>query len=237
MSSPDSGSPLFARTRWSLVRRACGSTPEARAALGELCEAYWLPVFRVLRRGGREEDAAREVAQEFFAHVLSGGRLEGADPALGRFRSYLLGALRHFESDRRERERRMKRGGGILPEPLTGEEPGTGQGVPWTDHEFDREWALAVVSRAVTAVSEAYAKSGRAAQFERLKPSLLGGDLPSQAALAGELGCTEGALKVAIHRLRRSFREAVKAEISQTLPEAEDADGELRYLIEVLSRL
>lgn len=239
MSSTGSGKPLFAPTRWSLVHRSRGESPEARAALSELCEAYWQSVFRVLRRGGRDEGSARELTQEFFAHVLSGGRLDGVDPGRGKFRSYLLGALRHFESDQRERDRRLKRGGGIAPESLEVlealecEESG---GVPWEDAVFDREWALAVVTRALAVVEGDYAGAGRSELFERLKPALTGGDLPAQASLARELGLTEGALKVAIHRLRRRFREAVKAEIASTLPEAGDADEELRYLVEVLSR-
>lgn len=227
---------LFAPTRWSLVDRARGQSPEARAALAELCEAYWQPVFRVLRRGGRDEDSARELAQEFFAHVLSGGRLDGADPGRGRFRSYLLGALRHFESDRRERDRRLKRGRGVAPESLDAlgsEEPSV---VGWDDAVFDREWALAVVRRAMAAVEADYSQAGRSVQFERLKAALIGGDLPAQVALARELNLTEGALKVAIHRLRRRFRDAVKTEVAQTLPETGDVSDELRYLVEVLSR-
>jgi RNA polymerase sigma-70 factor (ECF subfamily) len=239
MSSTGSGKALFAPTRWSLVHRARGESPEARAALSELCEAYWQPVFRVLRRAGRDEASAREQTQEFLAHVLAGGRLDGADPGRGKFRSYLLGALRHFESDRREREGRLKRGGGMAPESLEALqelEHGEPGGVPWDDAVFDHEWAMAVVRRAMAVVEGDYAGAGRVEWFERLKPALTGGDLPAQAALARELGVTEGALKVAIHRLRRRFRDAVKAEIAQTLPEAGDADEELRYLVEVLSR-
>ncbi len=235
MTTPRSAIAGFAPTRWSLVARARGTTPEARAALSDLCEAYWRPVFKTLRRWHGTDDEARESAQAFFAHVLAGGRLAGADPARGRFRSYLLGALRNFESDVRERSHRLKRGGGVptaslsedgIDEPAT---PGLDPG------RFDREWALTVLERALATVENDLRSADKSGHFERLKPALVGDDLPSPADLARELGLTEGALKVAVHRLRRRFREAVRAEISQTLADGDDVQEELRYLIAVLA--
>src|SRR6185503_10752876 len=108
----------FAATRWTLVLRARGESVEARAALSELCEAYYQPVLRFLRREGREEDAARELAHEFFSRILESGGFDEADPGRGRFRSYLLGALKHFLADQRKREHRLKRGGGVPSESL-----------------------------------------------------------------------------------------------------------------------
>ena len=233
MSSASSSHPLFAPTRWSLVQRAQDGTDAGRLALGELCEAYWQPVFRVLCRDGRSEDAAREFTQEFFAFVLAGDRLTGAEPGRGKFRSYLLGALRHFESDRRERERRQKRGGGVAPESLELHPETAGPASGWDECQFDREWALAVLSRALDAVSSDYAEGGRSTHFERLRPVLAGAELPPHAVLARELGMTEGAIKGAIHRLRRRFREAVCHEVAQTLPEGADLEEELRYLVSV----
>ena len=229
---------LFAPTRWSLVHRARGDSPEARAALAELCEAYWQPVHRVLRRAGRDDEAARELAQAFFAHVLEGGRLDAANPAGGRFRSYLLGALRHFESDLRHRAARLKRGGGVLTESTDPSEMAASieADLPWDDGRFDREWALNIIDRALGEIGRGYEESGRKDQFERLRPALAGGELPAHADLASELGITEGAVKVAIHRLRRRFRDVVRAEIIQTLPQGADPDEELRYLVEVLAR-
>ena len=101
-----------------MVMSARGDAPEARAALGELCEAYWMPVFRFLRREGRSEDGSRELAQEFFTRILSVGGIDGVDPAKGRFRSYLLGALKHFLADRKRSERRQRRGGGARVESI-----------------------------------------------------------------------------------------------------------------------
>lgn len=233
MSSETASQPWFAPTRWSLVARAQEGTDAGRVALAELCEAYWQPVFRVLCRTERNEDAARELTQEFFAFVLSGNRLTGAEPEKGKFRSYLLGALRHFESDRRERERRQKRGRGVAPESLDLHTELVGSASVWADCQFDREWAVAVLARAMDSVAADYAEGGRSPHFERLKPALAGGDLPPHAELARELGMTEGAIKVAIHRLRRRFREAVCHEIAQTLPEGAELEEELRYLVAV----
>jgi DNA-directed RNA polymerase specialized sigma24 family protein len=229
----------FAPTRWTLVMRSQGTTPEARLALSELCGAYWTPVFHFLRREGQGEDAARELAQEFFARVLAGNGFSAADPARGRFRSYLLGALRHFLGDIREKASRRKRGGDREHEAL---EPGDevqdvagGDGPP--DAGFDREWALAVMARALAAVELDFTQTGKLGQFEALKPWLAGGvDSGSHERAVRELGLGESALKVAIHRLRKRFREAVRLEIAQTLPDGADPGEELRYLVEVLAR-
>lgn len=233
---PAAPSPYFAPTRWSLVLRARGPSPEARAALSDLCGGYWNPVFRHLKSQGTDDDTARELTQAFFAHVLSGDRIGQADPERGRFRSYLLVALRRFLKDRRLAETRMRRGGGIPHEPI---EPGTPNEPAFPDTgsdtaRFDHDWALTVIARSLDAVAADYAASGRSSVFDHLKPWLEGhaGD-PTSAAQA--LGLSEGALKVAIHRLRRRFREAVLLEIRHTLPENEDPAAELQYLIEVLS--
>ncbi len=233
-----SAQSLFAPTRWSLVQRAKGEDPESRKALAELCEAYWPPVFRYLRGRGWTEDLAREQTQAFFAHLLEGGRLAGAESERGRFRSYLLGALRHFESDQRARDSRLKRGGGTTVLSLDEAEPG------WISKEaveavevsrFDREWASEIVRRAFDVVASGYAAAGRQAQFERLRGCLGGAELPPHGEIARQLGITEGAVKVAIHRIRLRFREAVRSEITQTLPQGADPEEELRYLIQVLA--
>lgn len=219
--------------------RASGRTPEARVALSELCEMYWTPVFRFLRREGRDEDGARELAQEFFTRVLSGDAPLGADPDRGRFRSYLLGAVKHFLSDRREREACLKRGGGMVPENLDTE---TGQEIrdlnaTAPDAAFDREWALSVMARALEMVEREFAAAGKSAQFTAFKPWLAGAaDISAQSAVGVSLGMSDGAVKVAIHRLRKRFREAVRIEIAHTLPEGGDPADELRYLVDVLAR-
>lgn len=238
-----SSNPPFAPTRWTLVLRARGETPEARAALSELCDAYYQPVFRFLRREGRDDESARELAQEFFARVLQHGELGAADPARGRFRSYLLGAVRHFLADQRKHAGRIKRGGGRTPESLEASEAGEGSPIEWADLGatvpdawFDRQWALALMDRALNLVAAEFASSGKAAHFDQLKPWLIGEDPAlSQADVARRLGLNEGAVKVAIHRLRKRFRDVLRAEVRQTLAAGDDVEAELRYLIGALA--
>lgn len=237
------GTP-FLPTRWTLVLRARGETPQARAALSELCDAYYQPVFRFLRREGKDEEAARELTQSFFSRVLQGEGFAGADPGRGRFRSYLLGAVKHFLADQRKHDSREKRGGGLSVESLqaaTEEGEASAElavstpGVP--DTWFDRQWALALLDRTLNRLQEEFHAAGKASQFEQLQPWLMG-EIPtlSQAEAGQRLGMNEGAIKVAVHRLRKRFRELIASEISQTLAEGEEVQTELRYLLEVLTQ-
>ena len=226
-----------------MVLRARGDAPQSQAALGELCEAYWTPVFRFLRREGRSEDDSRELAQEFFTRLLSSGSIGQVDPERGRFRSYLLGALKHFLAERKRNEGRQKRGGNAVLVSIEAGGTDTSHQLPIPDPNgpvpdawFDREWALAVMDRGLNAVQSACEESGKRKQFEVLKPWLVGDTKNlSQADAGSELGMTTGAIKVAIHRLRKSFRDAVQSEIAQTVTDSDDIAEELRYLVEVLS--
>ncbi len=237
-----SGSAVFHTTRWTMVIRAQGQAPEARAALGDLCEAYWTPVHRFLRREGRDDDQSRELTQEFFSRLLAGSTLEKADPGKGRFRSYLLGALKHFLSDHRRSEGRQKRGGDVVIESIesSGSETSPGlviadPGAEASDAFFDRHWALAVMERGLAAARDSFVQSGKTEHFEALKPWLIG-DVASlsQADAAAGLGISTGAVKVAIHRMRQRFGEAIRREIAETVDTEEEIAGELRYLIEAL---
>jgi RNA polymerase sigma factor (sigma-70 family) len=247
-TSPGTTPPMggFVPTRWTLVLRAQGATAESRAALSDLCASYYEPVRRFLQREGRDEDAARELAQEFFAGVLARGGLGVADPGKGLFRTYLLGAVKHFLLDQRKHAARAKRGGGAVPESLDavgedGEEPtlqvadtSEGMGDAW----FDRDWALALMARALDALAEQFRSEGKEAIHAALEPWLVGEVAgTTQLEVAKRLGISESAVKVAIHRLRKRFREILRAEISQTLPEGGDPDAELGYLAEVLVRV
>jgi RNA polymerase sigma-70 factor (ECF subfamily) len=231
----------FARTRWTLVERTRGDSPEARTALSELCGAYYAPVVAFLRRSGREEDVAREQAHEFFAHVLERDPFGGAARERGRFRSYLLGALKHFLAREHERAERLKRGGGSVSVPLdagTDTSPGLiladAHALP-PDEFFDRQWALAVLDRALSELEKEWTDAGKADEFARLKPWLTGdADHGDQAASARESGMSEGALKVAVHRVRRRFRELVKAEIAQTLDAPDALEDEMHQLFAAL---
>jgi RNA polymerase sigma factor (sigma-70 family) len=231
----------FVTTQWTRVLEARGDSPAARAALSDLCAAYYAPVFAFVRHNTPDEDAARDRTQEFFARLLSRPSLGAVDPERGRFRSYLLGAVKHFLADVYEREQRLKRGGGQPLEPL---EPGTDTSpgrqlpdanAPGPAREFDRKWALTVLDRALAALDAEHRAAGKADQFHTLKLWLTGdtGD-SSQAEAASRLGLNEGAVKVAIHRLRRRFRDAIKSEIARTLNDRSQVEEELRHLLEAL---
>ena len=223
----------FHDTRWTLVSRSRGSDTHASAALSELCEAYYAPVVAFLRREGREDDAARELAHDFFAKLLAGGAIEGAKPERGRFRSYLLGALKHFAADQRDKAISAKRGGGLDHAEMDDEMADAGAGMP--DAEFDRQWALTVLARSLSRMEAEMRDEGKTASFEALKPWLtVDADSTPQAVAAEKLGLSLEAVKVAIHRLRKRFREAVKAEIAQTVSDAGDVREELDALMQAL---
>lgn len=233
----------FAPTRWTLVLAAHGDSPSARAALGELCESYYEPVLRFLRREGRSADAAQELAQDFFSRILKGEGFATADPARGRFRSFLLGALRHFLADRRDRELAVRRGAGTVPESLEelaaqGLDAGAAAAPDPAELGFDRAWALALMERTLGRLREEFRAHGKQAQFEALK-SWLGGDAPATSLdqETARLGLSGGALKVAVHRLRRRFRQIIRTEIAHTVPDPGDIEPELRHLIQVLAHV
>ena len=243
--APDStAGSAFVTTRWTQVLSARGASPDAQKALGQLCESYWMPVFRFIQRSNFPEDAARELTQEFFARLLASQGLDKVDPDRGRFRSYLLGAVKHFLADQKDRASAAKRGGGEAPMPLevklethTTTLQITDPGTPLPDAFFDRQWALNVIDRTLNALEAEFVAAGKSKQFITLKPWLVGDvDVLSQVDAAQQLGLTEGAIKVAIHRLRKRFRELVKQEISGTVDQPASVQDELRYLLEVLSR-
>ena len=225
----------FAPTRWTLVLRAKGGDTSAKTALSELCGAYYAPVVAFLRYRLQSEDAAREQAHAFFARLLEGQSLSGADPGRGRFRSYLLGALRNFLADAWDRSRAGKRGGGQEMASLD-ESNDAASTEPASEFAFDREWALTVINRALASMTAEAEEGGKREHFEVLKPSLVaGGEAFDLATASSRLMMNEGAVKVAVHRLRARFRDWVKHEIAQTVPAETDIDEELRYLVSVLS--
>ncbi|MDB6155222.1 MAG: polymerase sigma factor, sigma-70 family [Chthoniobacteraceae bacterium] len=229
----------FLTTRWTRVVAARGQSPDARQALNDLCALNYAPVLRFLRASGHDADQAKELAHEFFLEVLEHRTLDGSDPARGRFRSYLLGALKHFVANRRVRDSRLKRGAGNEVLPL---ETGVGTNlVPAAlrtetpEALFDREWALGVIQRSLACIEEENAASSPEI-FHALKPWLSASATPpAQAAIAAGLGMSEGALKVAIHRLRKRFREIVRQEVAQTLHDPAELGAEMQHLIAVLA--
>jgi RNA polymerase sigma-70 factor (ECF subfamily) len=232
----------FHTTRWTQVIQARESTDAGLDALRDLCAAYYAPVIAFLRRQGNDADSARELAHEFFARMLEGDSIGGADRSQGRFRSYLLGAVKHFTAHVRESEQRLRRGGGVRPlsidESLPDSPP---MNVP--DDEslspeaaFDRQWAITVLSRAMEALQRECAAEGKAALLDRLRPWLLGESVHGdQADLAHSLGMSAGALKVTVHRMRHRFRRLVKAEIACTLHDDAVVEEEMGALLMALA--
>lgn len=227
----------FHTTRWTRVCLAKADSEDGRRALADLCDAYYEPVVAYLGSVLRDADAGREMSHAFFAEVLEGGAIGAADPERGRFRFYLLGAVKHFLSHHRKAALRQKRGGGETPLSLDAHLPDTpalevptcGRSSP--EAVFDRQWAITVLARAMSALEAECEAGGKAALLAALRPSLLGeaehGDL---AASAGRLGLSVAAVKVAVHRLRQRFRQCVKQEIAGTLGDPDAVEDEMRSL-------
>jgi RNA polymerase sigma factor (sigma-70 family) len=227
----------FATTHWSVVLAAGqGASPDARQALATLCQTYWYPLYAFVRRLGHAPADAQDLTQEFFARLLEKHYLRDADRRRGKFRSFLLASFKHFLANERDRARARKRGGGRKQVSLdfaVGEsryslEP---------SHEltaetmYERRWALTLLDRVVARLREEYVNAEKAKEFEQLKVFLTG-ETPTifYRQVAVELASTEGAIKVAVHRLRRRFRDLMLEEIEQTVAEPEDVQDELRHL-------
>ena len=205
----------FQTTNWSLVF-AAGGSPDA---LNDLCARYWTPVYAYVRRCGVDRADAEDLTQAFFGRMLEHRDFEQADPRRGKFRSFLLGALKHFMSNERDRARAQKRGGDVAHVEI---DIATADDALTPDQVFDKQWALAVVERALAALREA-------GEAEHLLPFLSGDE--SYAALAAERKTSEGALRVAVHRLRRRFRDQLRRIVEETVADRADVDDEIRFLI------
>jgi len=235
------GSSQFPTTRWTLVVAAGDpARKDARSALVSLCENYWYPLYAFLRRRGNSADEAQDLTQEFFMRVLEGRYLDRADPERGRFRSFLLTSLKFFVADESDRRRALKRGGGmVVPlefssgEALYQREPACDE---TPERIFERRWVHSMLDRVVESLRNEFVRRGRAEDFERLKVFLLGQSDAPLAALAHEMNTSEGALKVAIHRMRKRYRELLRQEIADTVSDPAEVEDELRYLAAVLTR-
>jgi RNA polymerase sigma factor (sigma-70 family) len=243
MPNPEQNTDLvrFPATHWSVVQAAgTGSSAMARAALDQLCRSYWPPIYAFARRLGHNPEDARDLTQAFFAHLIATQSVHRADPARGRFRSFLLGACKHFLADEHDRARTEKRGGRVefipldiaLAESRYGGEPST-QTTP--DREFDRAWAIAVIDRALSRLREEFEMSGRATLFDGLKGFLTGDKaFSSFQAAAAQLQITAGAAKMTVTRMRQRFRALVRQELSQTVLTSAELEAELRDFAAIL---
>ena len=228
-------------TRWSIIAAArAADSNAARAALSTLCETYWYPLYAYVRRRGATPDDARDLTQAFLASLLERRDFERVNPDRGRFRAFLLGSLKHFLANDSAYRHALKRGGGVPPVPLAFDEAeGRYQyepaAVATPETLYERRWALTIIERAVADVRAAWESAGRAAEFDVLKAGLLGEGPPGGYAAAAErLGTSEGAVKVAIHRLRRKFRKQLRSAIADTVSDPSEVDEELQYLERVL---
>ncbi len=227
----------FLTTHWSVVVAARDrSAPQADEALASLCAAYWYPLYAFVRRQGHAADAAQDLTQEFFARLLEKDYLGAADRDKGKFRSFLLTACKHFLANERDRERAQKRGGGreVLwidvsrGETLYSREPAHAQ---TPEKLFERRWALALLEQVMARLQGEYAARGKGRLFERLRVFLVAaGDAAPHGQAAAELGLSEGAVKVAVHRLRQRYRELLREEIARTVDDPDGIDDEIREL-------
>lgn len=230
----------FHTTRWTRVCLAKADSEDGRRALADLCDAYYEPVVAYLRSVLRDADAAREMSHAFFAKVLAGGAIHTAEPERGRFRSYLLGAVKHFLSHERGKELSAKRGGGVdifsMDEAATAAHAVSDATQLSAAAAYDRQWALSVLAHAMDRLRVECGAQGKLALFDQIKPWLTGdaghGD---QAALAAACGLGVSALKMTIQRLRQQFREHLLEEISGTLDDPTQAQEEMRSLIAALA--
>jgi len=241
-SQPTPQQPGFAPTRWSLIAAAQGRSEPARAALGELCQLYWYPLYAYLRRRGSSEQDAQDEVQGFFADLLAREALSAADPARGRFRSFLLASLSNHLAHERDRANALKRGGGARPlsidwlsaeerfrlEPADSDTP---------ERAFERAWAAAVLERTLARLEAEFEAKSRGTLFRALRERI--GDsskeIPDTPAVRG-LKMNEQSLRVTLHRLRKRYREILREEIAQTVAQPDDVEEELRALFETFSR-
>ncbi len=232
----------FGPTRWTLVLAAAGQndSPAHRAALAELCETYWYPLYAYIRRCGYGRHDAEDLTQGFFARVLEKNYLADASPERGRFRSFLLASLKHYMANEWDRSQALKRGGGLIMVSLdvtTAEsrhpwEPSDGV---TPDQMYERQWVFALLDRVLGRLEGEYREKPEL--FAALKGFLTSETIPGALAQAARcLHLTEGAARVAVHRLRRRYRELLRAEIAQTVDEPSEIDAEIRRLFSVFSQ-
>ncbi|MEZ5300352.1 MAG: sigma-70 family RNA polymerase sigma factor [Verrucomicrobiales bacterium] len=234
------GDGQFPATRWSLVLRARGADERAAGrALSELCGAYWYPLYVYARRVGNGAEDAEDLTQGFFARLLEKDYFAEADQRRGRLRSFLLASFKHYMHDEWDKSRAQKRGGGETPLSIDAAmaeeryrlEP---QDKASPDVVYERRWALTALENFVGALRDDYAAAGKAEVFDALQPHLTGDAEGGYAGAAEKLGISEGAARVAAHRLRKRYGEVMRREIAQTVETEDEVDDEIRTLFAAL---
>jgi RNA polymerase sigma factor (sigma-70 family) len=241
-STPHAPRPVFVTTHWSLVLSARDrQSPQSAAALEKLCRAYWYPLYAYARRAGQSKENAEDLTQAFFAQLLEKKFLDSVQQERGRFRSFLLVALKRFMANEWERAHAQKRGGfqaqisldTELAERKFQSEIAAPEMPP--DRAFERRWALTLLEQTMSRLRFEFESSGKISEFEQLKTFLTAdkNEIP-YAKIAEELGMSESTLRVAVHRLRKRYRELFREEIAHTLADGESVEEELRYLLSVM---
>ncbi|MEI8288136.1 MAG: sigma-70 family RNA polymerase sigma factor [Verrucomicrobiota bacterium] len=241
-SAPVNPRAVFATTHWSVVLSAADSdTHHARDALARLCQSYWYPLYTYVRRRGYAAHDAQDLTQAFFLRLMERRWVADADRERGRFRTFLLTALQRFLADEWDRGRAQKRGGGVPHVPVQldsaeiryGHEPAD-ELTP--EQSYERRWALTLLDTVLQNLRAEYERAGKGELFAGLNSSLVGGrETQPYAELAAQLAMNEGAVKVAVHRLRKRYRQLLRDEIARTTIAAGDVDDELRHLFAVLA--
>lgn len=241
-SAPNTGDNLFPKTRWTLVRELCAGGAPAERALAELCGIYWYPVYAYLRGVGANPADAEDLTQGFFALLVKREMLTRVDAAKGRLRCFILHALKQFKIDEHRKRVAAKRGGGVcnlsidveLAEDRYRLELADGSN---PEQVFERRWALDLLSQAFGRLETEYAKSGKADTYRALQPFIAGDQSPGEthAGVGEELGMSAGAVQVAIHRMKKRYRFALEACISETVETKEEVTAELNHILKVLA--
>lgn len=235
----------FASTRWTVVRQAADSqtaSQHAQSALSELCQIYWRPVYVFLRRQGIAQHDAQDLTQAFFTDLIESRAYARADPIKGRFRSFLLGTLKHFVAHARDHAHAQKRGGGNVPVQLDdasvseAETFASRSNIQNIDVVFEREWAASLARQALDRLAQEYELGAKGALFEALKSRLTAGEAAAVPynELANRLGRTAAHLRVEVTRLRARYRAILREEVSGTVVAQQDVDEELHYLRQVM---
>ena len=233
---------IFATTHWTVVLAAGKrSTPQSDRALEELCRTYWFPLYAYVRRRGQAKADAEDLTQTFFARLLEKNFLASLDSEKGKFRAFLLASLKHFLANEWDKARARKRGGGEIHLSLDWQTADTKFQVATAnelspDRAFDREWALALLAKVIERLRAECEADGKAKLFEQLKIFLMAGkNETAQSEVAQTLGMEEGAVRVAVHRLRKRYRALLRDEIAQTLADGSQVDEEMRALFGAFS--